>query len=622
MQPLRRNDEDEHDDLDIRDIIENKRLVAYFQPVVSVSRKMISGVEGLIRGRKTGSSELIPPNRIFEAAQREGLSLELDRACREKVLEAFSRIFEKNSDKLLFLNVDASVLERSPGSNYLVNQVKASHIEPSNIVIEINESKVLDNVPLKKFVEVYREAGFMIALDDVGTGFSNMDRILLVKPDIIKVDMSLIRNIDLDHYKQGIFRSLVNLSKKIGSLVVAEGVETREEATQILRLGGHMIQGFYFSKPQEVFDESDIVSYNKIETLSTSFNQYIHKKILDERLKNNRLNIVVNKWIKELMNVSCQAFDDRLKKIILENETIECAYILDEDGIQVSDTIRLTDRCGVTKSLIFYSAQKGTDLSMEKYYYPLISTRLKRYITEPYISLATGNLCVTYSKIFTNVDREKYILCIDFNANDKNFPIEFVDASANSDLFLNDTNNSIANIKMIINQMNEKIIHDSLTNIYNRRYIEEMLPVDVANAIKENQPISVILTDIDHFKKVNDTYGHLAGDSVLKEFTRIAKSVIRKNMDWIARYGGEEFLIVLRNADKEAAFKVSEKVRLAIQKAKIRYNEAEISITASLGTCTMHSARINCEQLIAQADRNLYKAKNTGRNKTIGTSLL
>ena len=143
-------------------------------------------------------------------------------------------------------------------------------------MIEINETKVQDNAALKRFAETYREFGFMIALDDVGTGFSNMDRILLIKPDIIKIDMSLIRNIHNDYYKQGVFKSLVNMSNKIGALVVAEGVETEEEAIQILRLGGHMIQGYFFSKPQEIFDESNIFSNNKMEMLSKSFNKYMN----------------------------------------------------------------------------------------------------------------------------------------------------------------------------------------------------------------------------------------------------------------------------------------------------------------------------------------------------------
>ena len=144
-------------------------------------------------------------------------------------------------------------------------------INPRNVVIEISEINVLSNAVLKRFVDTYRQYGFMVALDDVGTGFSNMDRILLVRPDIIKIDISLVRNIHLDFYKQGVFKSLVILANKIGALVIAEGVEVEEEAIQVLRLGSHMIQGFHLSLPGELLDETALFCNQKIDTLSKRF---------------------------------------------------------------------------------------------------------------------------------------------------------------------------------------------------------------------------------------------------------------------------------------------------------------------------------------------------------------
>jgi diguanylate cyclase (GGDEF)-like protein len=138
-----------------------------------------------------------------------------------------------------------------------------------------------------------------------------------------------------------------------------------------------------------------------------------------------------------------------------------------------------------------------------------------------------------------------------------------------SNLVFNINGKSMTEINRMINKMNEEIIRDSLTNTYNRRYMEERLLVDVFHAHNVGQPISVILSDIDLFKKVNDTYGHLAGDFVLKEFARIVMGNIRKNNDWVARYGGEEFLIVLLNADTNAAFRVAEKIRMAVENETI-----------------------------------------------------
>ena len=597
----------------VKDIIREGRLIVHFQPIVSISRKTVVGVEGLIRGVGE-DGRMISPLALFEMAQKEDAVLELDRACREKTLEAFRPLYEQDKTKLLFLNLDVSVLDKAAGSNYLLNQVKKHCIALRNVVIEINETKVSGSAPLMQFCDTYKKLGFMVALDDVGIGFSNMDRILLVRPDIIKIDISLIQNIEHDYGKQGIFQSLINMANIIGALVIAEGVETEEEVIQILRLGGKMIQGYYFAKPQEA-DSFAVFESGRIEETGRAFNDYMRAKISEEQKRNRKLDSVVTGCIKKLSVESAGGFNGKLLEITWSHSDIECAYILDENGIQISNTIRYCSENDVKDNLIFYSASAGSDHTMERYYYPLISARLKKYVTEPYLSLATGNICITVSKVFAGADGKKYILCIDFNTTDWYEP-DSVKCMSVSNLVFNINGKSITEINRMINRMNEEIIRDSLTNTYNRRYMEERLLVDVFNAVNDHQPISVILADLDHFKKINDTYGHIAGDTILKEFARIVKSNIRKNNDWIARYGGEEFLIVLLNAERDAACGVAEKIRQALEKAEISHQKEKIRVTASFGVSTMEAQPLTYEELIEQADRNLYLAKSSGRNKT------
>jgi diguanylate cyclase (GGDEF)-like protein len=535
----------------------------------------------------------------------------LDRLCREKVIEAFHNIYKYNSNRFLFINIDASILDRAEGSNYLTKQVSCYGISPKNIVIEINETKVQDNASLKRFADTYRKFGFMVALDDVGTGFSNMDRILIVKPDIIKIDTSLVRNIHNDYYKQGVFRSLVNLSNKIGALVIAEGAETEEEAIYVLKLGGHMIQGDFFARPQEIKDNIDIIPPSRIETLSRHFNQYMNIEFREERNKDKRLNNIVSKSIRQLAALPQRQFNDGLSKIIWDNRGIECAYILSDDGIQISNAISAYD-IDESANLLFYSGKIGTDRSMERYFYPLKIARLRKHVTEPYISLATGNLCITISRCFTNAENKKYILCMDFNVH-----ADDLIKNQSADLPININSQSVLEMSRMIDKMNEEMIKDPLTGTFNRRYIEDRLLVDIYTASNENLPISVIMADLDHFKAVNDTFGHIAGDYVLKEFVRTVKCYIRKSSDWIARYGGEEFLIALFGANESVAFRAAEEMRQAVEKAQMRFNGDDIHITASFGTYTLYSPKITCEQLIDLADKNLYRAKINGRNMTM-----
>lgn len=398
---------------DIKDIIRNKKLKAYFQPIVYISRKLIIGVEGLVRGTVDNSDQLISPLALFDAAEKENLTLELDRVCREKVIEAYSRIFGHDNEKLLFLNIEASIIEKVEGSNYLINQVKKHGINPENIVIEVNETKTKNVSALERFINNYRQLGFLIALDDIGSGFSNLDRISMAKPNIIKADMSLIRGIQKDFYKQEVFKALVSLASKIGAIVVAEGVESEEESIQVIKLGAQMIQGYYFSKPVEyISPKEENVFAHKIEKLNNNFKKLVSKAEKSEKAKLGRLFNIINTCAGALVKASCGEFDCELTEIVYGNRNIACVYILDEYGIQVSDTICLPEKSRET--CIYYSAARGTDHSMKKYFYRLKNSRLKKYITGPYISLASGNLCITISKLFTNKENKRYILCMDF----------------------------------------------------------------------------------------------------------------------------------------------------------------------------------------------------------------
>ena len=162
------------------------------------------------------------------------------------------------------------------------------------------------------------------------------------------------------------------------------------------------------------------------------------------------------------------------------------------------------------------------------------------------------------------------------------------------------------------------MITDPLTGIYNRRFIDGQLYVDINENAINKLPMCIIILDIDYFKEVNDTYGHLAGDYVLKEFGKLILESIRKSTDWVSRYGGEEFLIVLNNTNKEGAIVVAKKIKTLLGNTEFIYESNKINITASFGVCCLKKGDIiNANDLIQYADENLYKAKKTGRDKIV-----
>jgi len=181
----------------------------------------------------------------------------------------------------------------------------------------------------------------------------------------------------------------------------------------------------------------------------------------------------------------------------------------------------------------------------------------------------------------------------------------------------------ILELEKSLKEANENIrilsINDPLTKSFNRGYITECLPKEIIRAIRYERALSLVLCDIDYFKKVNDTYGHQAGDQVLIEVVHSIKNSIRQELDWIARYGGEEFLIVLPETGPEGARILAERLRNKISKHKFIFQEKAIHVTCSFGISGFDFAtsdeNISSESLINTADKNLYQCKFEGRNR-------
>ena len=164
-------------------------------------------------------------------------------------------------------------------------------------------------------------------------------------------------------------------------------------------------------------------------------------------------------------------------------------------------------------------------------------------------------------------------------------------------------------------------ITDPLTKAFNRGYLEERMPIEMKRAQRYNNSLSLILSDIDFFKKVNDVYGHQAGDKVLKEFVKLLKHSTRTNVDFVVRFGGEEFLVILPETDLKTAMKIAERIRNSTEMLITKHQQHQIKITASFGVATFkynNKEDYNYERLVSEADKNLYKSKKTGRNKVTG----
>jgi diguanylate cyclase (GGDEF)-like protein/PAS domain S-box-containing protein len=183
----------------------------------------------------------------------------------------------------------------------------------------------------------------------------------------------------------------------------------------------------------------------------------------------------------------------------------------------------------------------------------------------------------------------------------------------------------MATNKLSLEGANEKLSQlsrtDGLTNLYNHHYWEERAEQEFLRNSRSLNPCTLVIFDIDHFKRVNDTYGHPAGDEVLRQTAEVLRSALRKT-DIAGRYGGEEFALILVDTNSEKALAFCERLRKAIEALKVVTNEQLVQFTISIGLCELSANHANYQSWIKAADDALYQSKETGRNKTSAASLV
>jgi len=182
-------------------------------------------------------------------------------------------------------------------------------------------------------------------------------------------------------------------------------------------------------------------------------------------------------------------------------------------------------------------------------------------------------------------------------------------------LFAQEAALAIRNARLF-EQMKSLAAHDTLTGLYNRGHFFRLAAIEVERAVRYNKPLAAIMLDIDKFKRVNDVYGHAAGDQVLKAVSHLCNESFRK-VDIIGRYGGEEFAIILPEADLEQARIVAERLCVAIACTTYETGHGTVNLSASLGVAVLSPEQVNLDILLDQADQALYLSKQPGNQVSI-----
>lgn len=278
---------------------------------------------------------------------------------------------------------------------------------------------------------------------------------------------------------------------------------------------------------------------------------------------------------------------------------------------KISDITRVVDPH--KKKVISF---KGNDISTEDI--KCFDFWEKGQVCENCISMRAYNDNASYVKIEYNEDKMYMVTAFPYNISGSKVIVEILKDITNS-MFLESSELpglERSGITALIDSMNKLAIIDPLTGVYNRRYIMEKLPVDILNSTLLSREISIIMVDLDFFKGVNDNYGHLAGDRILKNSAQLLSNCLKRRSDWVARFGGEEFLVCLPGSNLDTALTIAENMRKSLEESTITFEGKDIGITASFGIFSGKiTGRETVDELIGFADKKMYLAKKNGRNR-------
>ncbi len=399
-------------------------IITYFHPIISIKDRSIVALEALSRYKTRNDETLRPISQLIDTMKTQNDLLNLDLQLITKTADTFNKSEIYSDELLLFINISSAIVNKGVNGAFLIDKIlKDRDICSKRVVLEILEENLDDTDNLTNFFNTCRELKYSIALDDVGVGYSNLQRIAQVKPDIIKLDISLITNMHNDFYKRKVFKSLTRLAHDIGSLVVAEGVESEDETLTALGLGAGLVQGFYFCKPNNSTEAIFDICSPKIEYCRIRLKERIREKQLDIQIKIKIHNKTVEDLAIELGATPFNNFKDLLFKHLNSTRDMDCIFVLDKEGIQVSDTVTLCD-VFTSRHFLFHPAAIGADHSLKPYFIepnPLNDS----LVTERYISQATGQSCRTYSRYFYN-NNKLYILCVDYTDNSNFINQDFI----------------------------------------------------------------------------------------------------------------------------------------------------------------------------------------------------
>lgn len=606
------------------EMLAREKFTIHFQPIVSIQdTSQIYGYELLLRGLDE-QGNLVPPGSILELATEAGLLPQLDRVARLKAITEANR---HQVSGHIFINFAPTALY-DPISclHSTVEAIDRAGIEHERVVFEVVESdNPQDLAHLKAVLQYYRDTGFLVALDDLGSGYSSLNLLHQLRPDFIKLDMELIRNVHQNLYKASITEKLLEITQKLNIQTVAEGIECIEELNWLRERGATFAQGYLIARPSAV-PATTTPHFDPIAlTIASAHSQLLEQRV-QHQSESERIVAAVTQRIRQSLELNeiLQTTADEVRQLFEVDRVVIYQFQPDWSGLVAVESLaqgcisilgfNVMDTCFQSTHASYY--QQGNSRAIEDietaglspcHLDLLLSLEIRANLVVPILQQERlWGLLIAHQCSHTRRWQQSEINLFNQLASQAAIAIQ------QSELY--------HQLQLANQELQRLASSDGLTQVANRRCFDDTLNAEWQRLARDQASLSLILCDVDFFKLYNDTYGHLAGDDALRHVAWAISQTVKRPADLVARYGGEEFAVILPNTDVEGAIAVATEIQANIRELQLPHPNSQVYefITLSLGVATIipHN-QSSPATLIAAADQGLYQAKAQGRNCTV-----
>jgi EAL domain-containing protein (putative c-di-GMP-specific phosphodiesterase class I) len=381
---------------------EELRLATAFQPIVGLIHQRVVGYEALVRATSP-TGRPVTPCELFDRATLTGELLTLDTLCQRTHLGAFARL--SHGSDWLFLNVRPESVVQPSFPEALLERASTHGLEPQQVVIELLETPLDQPGQLERSIAEMRALGFVIALDDFGAGHSNLDRVLDLKPDLIKLDRQLLLKANHDRAIRRVLPTLISLLHEIGTLVVAEGIETSTEASISLDSGADFGQGFFFGLPSpDVTLIEHVLPRLELMRAETTSEHARRNALREARLEPHRT------ALRRAARMFAEgAHEGAIATCLLALSDAARCYTVSQDGMQYGNVYSRGEHVARFLPL---DDESGANWESRPYFRDALRMPGEVVATFPYLSISGNYMCVTLATAVVREGRA-FVLGVD-----------------------------------------------------------------------------------------------------------------------------------------------------------------------------------------------------------------